>query len=172
MKLIDCDLEHSAAIMAIFNDAILNSTALYEYRPRTEAVIEEWFAAKRRGGYPVIGVVDDEDRLMGFASYGAFRAFPAYKYTVEHSLYIDAQFRGQGLGRLLLESLIQRARDNDLHCMVGGIDSQNVASIKLHEKMGFAHCATMPQVGYKFGRWLDLCFYQLILETPSEPRDG
>jgi L-amino acid N-acyltransferase len=80
MKLIDCDLEHSAAIMAIFNDAILNSTALYEYRPRTEAVIEEWFAAKRRGGYPVIGVVDDEDRLMGFASYGAFRAFPAYKY--------------------------------------------------------------------------------------------
>ena len=110
MNLIRCTPEYADAILAIYNDAIANSTALYEYKPRTPAVIAAWFEAKAKGNYPVIGLVTDEGELMGFASYGAFRAFPAYKYTVEHSVYVAAKFRGRGLGRRLLQEVVAAAR--------------------------------------------------------------
>ena len=110
--------------------------------------------------------------LLGFASYGVFRPWRAYKYTVEHSLYIAPHHRGQGIGKQLLGNLIHRATLQDYHVMVGGIDSANVASIGLHEKFGFEHVATMKEVGFKFGRWLDLYFYQLLLSTPTRPVDG
>jgi phosphinothricin acetyltransferase len=110
--------------------------------------------------------------LAGFASYGIFRAWPAYKYSVEHSVYVDARFRGQGIGRRLLEAVIASAREQDYHVLIGGIDATNRASIALHERMGFTHCGTIQQVGFKFGRWLDLAFYQLALPTPLQPTDG
>ncbi len=160
------------AVRAIFNDAILHTTALYEYRPWSEAVVAAWFAAKAEGGFPVVAALDAADRLRGFGSYGTFRARAAYKYTVEHSVYIDAAARGQGLGRALLAELIRRARAADVHVMVGGIDAANAASIALHEKMGFQPAGVIRQAGFKFGRWLDLDFRQLILDTPAEPRDG
>jgi phosphinothricin acetyltransferase len=172
MNVIECDVSHSASILSILNDAIVNSTALYDYKPRTPEMMDAWFDAKRRGNFPVIGVVREDSQLMGFASYGTFRAFPAYKYTVEHSLYVARPYRGQGLGKLLLETIIQRARSQDYHVLVGGIDSTNTASIALHERLGFERVATMPQVGFKFGRWLDLYFYQLKLDTPINPVDG
>jgi phosphinothricin acetyltransferase len=172
MRIIDCDESRSAAILDIFNEAIVHSTALYDYQPRGPDSMVEWFAAKRLGGHPVIGATSEDGRLMGFATYGSFRPRPAYKYTVEHSLYIAAPFRGRGLGKALLKELIQRAKRQDYHVMVGGIDSANAASIALHEKFGFQRVAMMPQVGFKFGRWLDLCFYQLILDTPARPVDG
>ena len=109
---------------------------------------------------------------MGFGSYGAFRAWPGYKYTVEHSIYVDGKFRGRGLGKLLLQEVIGCARNQNYHVLVGAIDSQNAVSIKLHERFGFVHAGTIRQAGFKFGRWLDLVFYQLILETPSAPVDG
>ena len=105
MRLIPCTEEaHAGTILAILNDAIVTSTALYDYKPRTPEQMAGWFATKRANGFPVIGAVDDDGRLMGFASYGTFRAFPAYKYTVEHSVYVDAADRGKGLGRTLAYS--------------------------------------------------------------------
>ncbi|HYJ40624.1 MAG TPA: GNAT family N-acetyltransferase [Steroidobacteraceae bacterium] len=173
MKLIDCEPgRHSAPILAIFNEAIANSTALYDYRPRTADSMAGWFEAKARGRYPVIGIEDEAGTLVGFGSYGPFRAWPAYKYTVEHSIYIDTRFRGQGHGRVLLEAIIAAAVKQDYHVMVGGIDASNAVSIRLHESLGFTHCGTVQQAGFKFGRWLDLAFYQRILATPVAPVDG
>jgi phosphinothricin acetyltransferase len=173
LKLIDCDAQrHSAAILGIFNDAIANSTALYDYQPRAPESMVSWFEAKQRGRYPVLGVENEAGELLGFASYGPFRAWPAYKYTVEHSVYVNANARGQGVGRMLLGALILAAGKQDYHVMVGGIDASNAISIKLHESLGFKACGIVKHAGFKFGRWLDLAFYQLILRTPATPVDG
>ena len=121
---------------------------------------------------PVVGCVDDEGRLLGFASYGSFRAWPAYKYSVEHSVYVHKDHRGRGIARLLMEQLLEEAAARDVHVMVGGIDATNAASIALHEKLGFTYAGTIRQAGFKFGRWLDLAFYQKTLPTPLQPVDG
>lgn len=173
MKIVTCTLEaHGAAILDIFNDAILNTTALYDYKPRTPQSMTEWFDTKRAGNFPVIGAVNDDGALLGFASYGKFRPHAAYKYSVEHSIYIHREHRGRGLAPLLMQHLIDTARQQDYHLMVGGIDATNATSIRLHERLGFTHAGTIRQAGFKFGRWLDLAFYQLILETPARPVEG
>jgi phosphinothricin acetyltransferase len=177
MKPIQCGPQHSEAIRAIFNDAILNSTALYDYtlydyKPRTPVMMETWFAVKAKGNYPILGFENDQGELMGFASYGPFRAFPAYKYSVEHSVYVDARFRGRGIGRQLLTRIIEAAQAQDYHMMIGAIDAANAVSIALHRSLGFTHCGSIKQAGFKFGRWLDVDFYQLILPTPAQPVDG
>ncbi|HZZ26450.1 MAG TPA: GNAT family N-acetyltransferase [Pirellulales bacterium] len=172
MKIIQCDESHAEPILAIFNDAIANTTSLYDYHARTLQTMHSWFADKRKGNYPVIGVVNEAGQLMGFGTYGTFRVRPAYKYTVEHSVYVDAQFRGQGVGKVLMREVIAAAEAQNYHVLVGGIDSQNAVSIALHKQFGFAYCGTVKQAGFKFGRWLDLDFYQLILKTPAEPVDG
>lgn len=173
MQLIQCSFEqHVDAILAIFNDAIANSTALYEYKPRTMETMRTWFATKKTNCFPVIGAVDDAGELMGFASWGTFRAFPANKYIVEHSVYVEKSHRGKGVSVSLLKAVIERAREADLHTLIGGIDAANDASIALHTKMGFVHAGTIRHAAFKFGRWLDLAFYQLILDTPLNPVDG
>lgn len=173
MHFVDCSYaEHGEAIREIFNDAIVNSTALYEYEPRGAAAIVAWFEGKTSGDYPVVGVLDDAGDLMGFASYGEFRAWPAFKYSVEHSVYVHPDHRGKGVGGALMRRLIEAARGQDYHVMIGGIDLDNPASIFLHERLGFVHAGTIRQAGFKFGRWLDLGFWQLTLETPLQPVDG
>ncbi|BAK77335.1 GCN5-related N-acetyltransferase [Pseudogulbenkiania sp. NH8B] len=172
-RLVDCDFDrHAAAILDIFNDAIVNSTALYDYKPRPAESMVSWFETKRQGGFPVIGVEDSDGQLLAFGSYGTFRAWPAFKYSVEHSVYVHKDYRGQGLGNTVMKALIAAARQNDVHAMMGGIDASNAGSIALHERLGFKHVATLPEVGFKFGRWLDLAFYQLLLDTPHTPVDG
>ena len=172
-RLVACGHDALApAILAIFNDAILHSTALYDYQPRTPAHMRAWFDAKAAGALPVIGAVDAADELLGFASYGAFRPQPAYKYSVEHSVYVRQDQRGHGLGPLLMRALIDAARARQLHVMVGVIDAANAASIALHQRLGFVHAGTVRQAGFKFGRWLDAAFYQLTLITPEAPVDG
>jgi phosphinothricin acetyltransferase len=172
MNIIRCDESFAEPILVIFNDAIANTTALYDYHLRTPQTMQAWFADKHKGNYPVIGVVNEAGRLMGFGTYGVFRVRPAYKYTVEHSLYVDAQFRGQGVGKILLREIIAAAEAQNYHVLVGGVDSANAVSIALHKQFGFTHCGTLRQVGFKFGRWLDLDFYQLVLKTPAKPVDG
>jgi L-amino acid N-acyltransferase len=163
--------EHAEAILAIFNETILNSTALYDYKPRSIENMIHWFKVKQENQFPVVGLVDNQNNLLGFASYGTFRAWPAYKYSVEHSIYIHKDYRGKGLGRTLLEKLIMLATEQNYHVMVGGIDMTNLGSIALHEKLGFVHSGTIRQAGFKFGSWLDLGFFQLILPTPHNPVD-
>lgn len=173
MKTVQCSFErHASAILDIFNEAIVGSTALFDYKPRTLESMAAWFKAKQSGRFPVIGVEDDSGRLLGFASYGTFRAWPAYKYSVEHSVYVHKDHRGQGLGRQLMVQLIAAARDQDYHVLVGGIEATNAGSIALHESLGFTHAGTIREVGYKFGRWLDLSFYQLTLPSPAQPNEG
>jgi L-amino acid N-acyltransferase len=173
MNIITCNFDaHAATILAIFNDAIANSTALYEYQPRTMDTMAAWFKAKAAGGFPVLGAVDDAGVLLGFASYGTFRAFPAYKYSVEHSVYVHKDQRSKGIGLILMQALISVAREKEVHTLIGGIDAANAGSIALHEQLGFVHAGTIKQSGFKFGRWQDLAFYQLLLDTPATPVDG
>lgn len=173
MKFVTCTLQaHGGAILDILNEQIRTSTALYDYEERTPESMVAWFKAKEARGYPVIGVEDEAGVLMGFATYGVFRERPANKYTVEHSIYVHKDHRGKRLGLALMERLIDAARAQDLHVMVGGIDATNTASIAMHEKLGFVHAGTIREAGFKFGGWLDLAFYQLTLQTPKHPVDG
>jgi len=168
MKIVNCQYErHGKAILTIFNREIATSTALYDYEPRTSDTVQKWFETKREHNYPIIGIESDRHILMGFATYGTFRAWAAYKYSVEHSVYVDARFRGQGIGKKLLEELIQLAQQQNYHTVIGGIDADNQISIALHRSLGFTYCGKIAQAGYKFDRWLDLEFYQLILATPE-----
>ena len=173
MQVIKCTYAaHAETILAIFNDAIVNSTALYDYQPRQPESMVDWFKIKEIGNFPIIGAIDDSGKLLGFASYGTFRNWPAYKYSIEHSVYVDPADRHKGIGFALMQQLILAATAQQYHTMIGGIDLTNHSSIALHEKLGFIHTGTIQQAGFKFGRWLDLGFYQLILSTPVNPVDG
>ena len=173
MRIIECNhAEHASSILAILNEAIVSSTALYDYVPRPLESMTPWFEAKQKAAFPVLGAVNDDGALLGFASYGTFRVRPAYKYSVEHSVYVAKEERGAGVGLALMRRLIARAREQELHVLVGGIDAANRESIAFHEKLGFSHAGTIKQAGFKFGRWLNLAFYQLLLETPTAPVDG
>lgn len=163
---------HGAAVQDIFNEVIANSTALYEYQPRGIEVVEAWFRARADAGLPILAAEAASGELLGFASFGPFRAFPAYQYTAEHSVYVRAASRGLGVGHALLAAVIVAAETRGLRVLVGGIDLSNRASIALHERHGFTHAGTIREAGFKFGRWLDLAFYQRLLAGPAEPRDG
>lgn len=164
---IRCGREHLEAIRGIYNREIEHTTALYEYEPRSAETMAAWWAAKQAADLPVLGIEAEPGVLAGFASWGPFRPFPAYLHTVEHSVYVDHRFRGRGVGRSLLAALIDEARRRDLHAMVGVIDATNAASIALHRRLGFTHGGTLREVGFKFGRWLDVEYWQLLLPRPT-----
>lgn len=172
MQIVMCtEDKHTSKILEIFNEAILNSTALYDYQPWDAAVMREWFQLKRDKNFPVIGVENEHGELMGFASYGTFRVRPAYKYSVEHSVYVQKDHRGKGLGKVLLQKIVEEAQKNDFHMLIGFIDLANPQSIALHQKLGFQEAGIIRDAGYKFGRWLDVVLYQRILATPETPNE-
>ena len=149
MQIIQCSYErHAAAILDIFNDAILHSTALYDYQARTMDNMVSWFNNKEAGNYPVIGIESESGELMGFASYGSFRAYPANKYTLEHSVYVANAHRGKGIASLLMQRLIELAQEQNYHTLIGSIDASNQPSIALHEKLGFTHAGTIRHAGF------------------------
>lgn len=150
------------AITDIYNDAILNTTAVYSYEPVTSADRLDWFSSKIDNSYPVF-VATSGLQVVGFATYGSFRAWPAYLHTIEHSVYVDAEQRGRGVGRALLEKLIEDATSKNYHVLIAGIDAENQASLRLHEGLGFGQVAHFKEVGFKFDRWLDLVFMQRFL---------
>ncbi|MDB9526374.1 GNAT family N-acetyltransferase [Oscillatoria sp. CS-180] len=152
-----------SAILDIYNDAILNTTAVYDYQPHTLSMRQNWFAAKQAGGFPVL-VAELENHVAGFAALGTFRTWDAYRYTAENSVYVAPHCRGRGIGKRLLGRLIEEAQMMGLHAIVAGIDADNAVSLKLHEHYGFQEVAHFRQVGYKFDRWLDLKFLQRIFE--------
>jgi len=151
------------AILDIVNEAILNTTALFEYAPRTLAEQHQWLADRNRDGWPVL-VADAEGETVGFASYASFRARAAYAATVEHSVYVAQHNRSKGVGHALMEALVAHAIADRRHVMIGGIDALNLASIGFHTSLGFSETGRLPEVGWKFDRWLDLVFMQRILK--------
>lgn len=162
------DLE---AILTIYNDAIIHTTAVYSYQPQTLQERNNWFVQKQTDGYPVI-VYEVEGNVAGFATFGPFRAWPAYKYSIEHSVYVNSDYRKRGIGRALLQELINLANAGEYKTLIAGIDAANEQSILLHKSLGFTHSGTIQNAGYKFERWLDLAFYQLDLEGPTHPEEG
>lgn len=148
------DLE---ALRSIYNHAVQHTTASYDYEPRSAEKQVEWFAAKNASGCPVI-VAEIAGQSVGFASYGSFRAWMGYRFTVEHSVYVAEAARRQGIASALVSAVMDAARAQGLHTMVAGIDAANEGSIALHRKLGFENAGVLRQVGFKFDRWLDLAF--------------
>ena len=160
--------QDSPTIATIYNHAVVHTAAIWNDKTVDAQNRVEWLAARRNAGYPVL-VMDDNGEVTGYASFGDWRAFDGFRHTVEHSVYVHPDHQGKGIGRALMVQLIDEARTIGKHVMVAGIEAQNVASITLHQSLGFVISAQMPQVGTKFGRWLDLTFMQLQLDTRSEP---
>lgn len=161
--------EDLPAITAIYNDAGVGTTASYDLAPVSVDDRAEWLAAKQRRRFPVLVAAHDADgagsgqRVVGFASYGAFRDKAGYDFTVEHSVYVDSAHRAGGIGRMLMSALIDHARGQGVHVMVGVVDAANTASVHFHEQLGFAVAGRLDEVGRKFGHWLDVVFMTLVL---------
>jgi phosphinothricin acetyltransferase len=158
----DATREDLPEILAIYNEVIRNSTAVYSEVEFTPARGEIWFDSKAGQGFPFI-VACDAGGVAGFGTFGDFRAWPCYLFTVEHSVHVRADRRGRGIGRALLVELIGRARSANKHVMIAGIDAENTISIDLHRNLGFREVGHFHEVGFKFGRWLDLKFLELAL---------
>jgi phosphinothricin acetyltransferase len=155
----DADL---GALTAIYNDAVINTTAIWNDATVDVENRRAWVAMRRSLGYPVL-VAEIDGACAGYATFADFRAFDGYRFTVEHSIYVDTAFRRRGIARALLPVLLEKARDLGKHVMLGAIAADNAASIKLHAEMGFVEVGRLPQVGRKFDSWLDLVFMQRML---------
>ncbi|MBA4154720.1 GNAT family N-acetyltransferase [Flavobacterium sp.] len=151
------------AILAIVNDNILNSTSLYDYSPRTLEQQSNLLKEKVAKNFPVL-VAEKKGEVAGFGMYGEFRYREAYRFTVEHSVYVAKKNKGKGVGGKLLKNLIAHAKAHKIHTMIGVIDAENKGSIQFHEKYGFKKVGVIKESGYKFNRWLDSVFMQRILK--------
>jgi L-amino acid N-acyltransferase YncA len=146
-------------ILAIYNEVIANTTAVYSEKPVTLEDRRSWWAGRLAQHYPVL-VACDSSGVSGFSTFGDFRSWPCYGPTVEHSVHVRADCRGQGLGKRLVTELLPRAEALGKHVMVAAVDADNRASIGMHESLGFERVAHFREVGLKFGRRLDLVFLQ------------
>lgn len=156
------------AIAAIYNHAVLHTTAIWNDATVDAANRIEWLAARRAAGFPAV-VAEIDGRVVGYASYGPFRPFDGYRFTVENSVYVAQDARRAGVAGALMEDLIRRAGEAGLHAMVAAIEAGNEASLRLHARLGFVETGRMPQIGCKFGRWLDLVFLQRALDARPAP---
>jgi phosphinothricin acetyltransferase len=163
MELRDANESDVPGILEIYNEVIAHTAAIYAEQPVSLEDRLTWLKARREQGYPVLVAVSDR-QIIGFTSFGDFRAWPCYRYTVEHTVHVRDGQRGRGLGRRLLEALIPRAAALGKHVLIAGIDADNAASLKLHEQLGFARVAHFREVGRKFDRWLDLIFMERFLK--------
>ena len=151
------------SILEIVNHAILNTTAIYDYDARTLAEQKAWFEEKQTSQFPVV-VAANDDEVLGFGTFGAFRIKVGYRFTVEHSVYVTEKAIGKGIGKLILQKLIDLAKEQNYHSMIGVIDASNSGSIEFHKKFGFVEAGILKQAGYKFDKWLDVSLMQLLLK--------
>jgi phosphinothricin acetyltransferase len=168
MEIRDAGTGDVEGITAIYHDAVEHTPAIWNDAKVDAAHRLAWLAGRRQAGYPVL-IAADGGEVLGYASFGDWRAWDGYRHTVEHSVYVRADRRGNGIGTALLLALIERARDIGKHVMVAGIDAKNAGSIRLHEKLGFIAAGHLKEVGMKFGSWLDLAFLQLTLDPRTKP---
>jgi L-amino acid N-acyltransferase len=152
-----------AAILAIYNEAVLNTTATYDYEPRTLEHRVAWFEDHERANLPVLVAVNGDGSVVGWSCLNRYHERKGYQFTTENSIYIAAQWRGRGIGKRLLAPLIEAAKERGFHALLAGIDAENAASLRLHAGFGFVKVAHYRQVGFKFGRWLDVVYMELLL---------
>ena len=149
-------------ILDVYNHAILTTTSVYQEEPHNLAMRKAWFEEKQKLGYPIF-VAEVNNNFAGFSTYGPFRNWPGYRFTVEHSVYVNTSYRRMGIGKKLVEAVVDYAKLRNMHALIAGIDSSGVASIRLHQSLGFKEVAYFKEVGFKFNRWLDLIFMELLL---------
>lgn len=150
-------------ILEIYNEAVLNTTATYDCEPRTMEHRVAWFEEHQKLDYPVFVAQDDSGRIVGWSALNQYHARPGYRFTTENSVYVAADQRGRGVGKLLMPPLVAAARERGLHAILAGIDATNQASLRLHASFGFEQVARFKEVGFKFGRWLDVIYMELLL---------
>lgn len=169
-RIVPAEERHLPDILEVFNEVVLNTTAVYTDTPETLEQRTRWYCERRALGYPVLVAEDGAGRALGFSSFTDFRPnWPGFRHTVEHSVHIHQDARGQGLGRHLVTGLVEEAEGLGKHVMLASVDAANLPSIRMHERLGFARVALLPQVGCKFGRWLDLIMLQKVL-SGAPPR--
>ncbi|WP_029062056.1 GNAT family N-acetyltransferase [Labrenzia sp. DG1229] len=172
MHIRNAEAKDIPAILALYNHAVRETTAAWTGCEETLEDRATWFEGRKSQGFPVIVAVDAEERVAGFASYGPFRSKEGYRFTVEHTVYVDPSSHRQGIGRNLMFRILEIAEADGVHVLVGGVDGGNLASIRLHEALGFEVTGRLPQTGTKFGRWLDLVFLTKVLSEMRAPEDG
>jgi phosphinothricin acetyltransferase len=167
VRIRDADASDAVAICALYNATVSSTTVAWTEEHESVATRQEWLRTQRAAGNPVlVAEADVKAGVIGFASYGEFRnatKWPGYRFTVEHTIHVDATHQGAGVGGALLEALVERATAAGLHVMIGAIDGGNDGSLRFHERHGFAAVARLPEVGFKFSRWLDLVLVQRTL---------
>lgn len=168
MLIRDATSNDIAGITTIYNDAVIHTTAIWNDIEVDTANRAAWLAERQRQSYPVLVAVDERG-VLGYASFGDWRAWDGYRHTVEHSVYVHKDRRGSGTGKALMDELILRARSIGKHVMIAGIEARNETSLRLHRKLGFEQAGHLKEVGAKFGGWLDLVFLQLMLDKRTQP---
>jgi L-amino acid N-acyltransferase len=156
------------SIMEIINDSIINTSHNYDYTPKTLEEIKQMLGEKALKNLPVLVAVS-ENEICGYATYGMFRAKPGYSRTIEHSIYLNGKFQGNGLGTEMMKQLISIAKNQGYHVMIAGMDSENKGSYRFHERLGFIEVARFSEVAFKFNKWLHLVFMQLIIKPDQDP---
>ena len=159
--------EDCPAILQIYNDAVLTTTATYDYEPRSLEHRQSWFEDHKRTGFPIFVAMNEREEIVGWSALNRYHDRKGYQFTSENSIYIAAGHRGRGIGKLLLAPLIESARKLGLHAIIAAIDGENEASVRLHARFGFLHVGRFQQVGYKFNRWLDVVYMELLLPDCS-----
>jgi len=159
------------AILDIYNDAVLTTTATYDYEPRPLQHRVQWFEDHEKSGFPIFVAEDDSGKIVGWSSLSRYHDRKGYQFTSENSIYIAAHARGRGIGKLLLEPLIESAKKIGLRAIIAVIDATNEASIRLHARCGFFEVGRFQKVGFKFGRWLDVLYMGLLLPEPAIPQN-
>ncbi len=168
IKIRDAAEHDLPAILDIYNEVIINTTAVYSEKPHTLQMRQDWYRDRVNNNFPVF-VAESDGQVAGFSSFGHFRVWPCYRYTVEVSVYVEQSFRGKGISKKLLGSLVDRAGQMNIHAIIAGISADNEISVKLHQSFGFTEVAHFKEVGYKFNRWLDLKFLELLIENSPGP---
>ena len=159
--------EDCPGILEIYNDAVLTTTATYDYEPRTLAHRQAWFDDHQKIGFPIFVALDSTGRIVGWAALNRYHDRMGYRFTTENSIYIAADHRGQGIGKLLLGALVESAKNIGVHVIIAAIDAANEPSIRLHARFGFEKVGHFKRVGYKFDRWLDVVYMELLLPEPK-----
>lgn len=165
MQLRDARPADGPAINALYNALITTTTVAWTEEHESLETRRSWLEAQGRAGNPVL-MAEVGGAVVGFAAYDDFRdseKWPGYRFTVEHSVHVQGDHQGSGVGRALMDTLVNRAIDAGKHAMIGAIDAENTGSIRFHERLGFVEVGRLPQVGFKFGRWLDLVLMQRVL---------